>query len=85
MEVNGTLIWFYKICKREVWMMAHNILPDQKDENIDIGRFMHEHSFQRNEKEVLFGNVRFDVIFKNKDEIVIGETKKSSKYQLAFF
>lgn len=83
MEVNGTLIWFYKICKREVWMMAHNILPDQKDENIDFGRFMHEHSFERNEKEVLFGNVRFDVIFKSEDELVIGETKKTSKYQEA--
>lgn len=83
MEVNGTLIWFYKICKREVWMMAHNILPDQKDENIDFGRFMHEHSFERNEKEVLFGNVRFDVIFKNENELVIGETKKTSKYQEA--
>lgn len=91
MEVTGTLVWFYKICRREVWLMARNILPDQKDENIDYGRFLHETTYQRNEKEVLFGNVRFDVIFKNKDKLVIGETKKTSKYeeasryQLAFY
>ena len=91
MEVTGTLVWYYKICKREVWMMARGILPDQKDENIDYGRFLHEETYKRNEKEVMFGNVRFDVIFKNEEKLVIGETKKTSKYedaskyQLAFY
>ena len=91
MEVTGTLVWYYKICKREVWMMARSILPDQKDENIDYGRFLHEETYKRNEKEVMFGNVRFDVIFKNEEKLVIGETKKTSKYedaskyQLAFY
>lgn len=90
-DVTGTLVWFYKICQREVWLMARNILPDQGDDNIDYGRFLHEHTYQRNEKEVLFGNVKFDVIFKTKDKLVIGETKKTSKYeeasryQLAFY
>ncbi len=91
MNITGTLVWFYKICPREVWMMARNIVPDQKDENIDYGRFLHENTYQRNEKEVVFGNVKFDVIFKTKNKLVIGETKKTSKYeeaskyQLAFY
>lgn len=91
MEITGTLIWYYKICKREVWMMSRNIIPDQQDDNIDIGRFLHETTYQRNDKEVVFGNVRFDVIFKNNEKLVIGETKKTSKYeeasryQLAFY
>jgi CRISPR-associated exonuclease Cas4 len=42
MEVNGTLVWYYSICKREVWLMSRNISPDQRDTNIDIGRFIHE-------------------------------------------
>ncbi|MDY4077914.1 MAG: CRISPR-associated protein Cas4 [Clostridium sp.] len=83
MGANGTLIWFYKICKREVWLMSKNILPDQMDENIDLGRFIHENSYQRKEKEVLFGNVKFDVVFENEDKLVIGETKKTSKYENA--
>ena len=29
MEVNGTLMWYYMICKREVWP-GRNIVPDQK-------------------------------------------------------
>lgn len=83
MEVNGTLIWYYNICKREVWLMSRNIVPDQGDENIDYGRFLHEHTYRRNKKEILFGNVKFDVLLHNKEELVIGETKKSSTYEEA--
>ncbi|MBU5312824.1 CRISPR-associated protein Cas4 [Tissierella carlieri] len=83
MEINGTLMWYYKICKREVWLMSRNIVPDQKDTNIDIGRFIHETVYSRNKKEIEFGNVKFDVILNTKDELVIGETKKTSKFQEA--
>ena len=83
MEVNGTLMWYYAICKREVWLMSRNIVPDQKDTNIDIGRFIHETVYNRNKKEIEFGNVKFDVMFKSKDELIIGETKKTSKFQEA--
>lgn len=83
MEVNGTLMWYYMICKREVWLMSRNVVPDQKDTNIDIGRFIHETSYNRNKKEIEFGNIKFDVLLSNKDELIIGETKKSSKFQEA--
>jgi len=83
MEVNGTLIWYYNICKREVWLMSRNIVPDQGDENIDFGRFLHEQTYKRNKKEILFGNVKFDVILSTKEKLVIGETKKTSKYSEA--
>lgn len=83
MEINGTLMWYYKICKREVWLMSRNIVPDQQDTNIDIGRFIHETSYGRNKKEIEFGNVKFDVLLNTKDELIIGETKKTSKFQEA--
>lgn len=83
MEVNGTLVWYYNICKREVWLMAHNIIPDQNDTNIDIGRFIHETSYSRNKKEICFGNVKFDVLLRDKNKIIIGETKKTSKFETA--
>lgn len=83
MNVTGTLIWYYCICKREVWLMAHQIVPDQNHEDIDFGRFLHEKTYQRKQKEIIFGNIRFDVLLDNGEELVIGETKKSSKYQEA--
>ncbi|MBZ4663988.1 MAG: cas4 [Caloramator sp.] len=80
MDVNGTLIWYYNICKREVYLISHGILPNQDDENIDIGRFIHENYYRRNEKEIRFGNVVFDVMYQNQNKLIIGETKKSSKF-----
>ena len=82
-KVNGTLMWYYGICKREVWLMYRNITPDEKDVNIDIGRFIHEESYKRNPKEIEFGGVKFDVLEKSKNGITIGEMKKTSKYSQA--
>lgn len=83
MNVNGTLIWYYHICRREVWLMHHHIVPDQHDDNIALGRFLHETSYNRNEKEVSFGHVKFDLMMQTEDHIVIGETKKSDRYEEA--
>lgn len=83
MDVDGTLVWYYNICKREVWLMSRNIVPDQNNENVDLGRFIHEQTYKRNDKEISFGNVKFDILFHSKGQIVIGETKKSSRYSEA--
>lgn len=80
LNVNGTLIWYYYICKREVWLMSHKIAPDEDDENIDIGRFIHENSYGRKTKEVSIGNIKVDVIDKKDGYVMIGEIKKTSKY-----
>ncbi|NLV76898.1 CRISPR-associated Cas4 family exonuclease [Keratinibaculum paraultunense] len=91
LNVNGTLIWYYYICKREVWLMARNIVPDQDNINIDIGRFIHETSFQRKRKEISIGNVKVDLIDKKGEYLMIGEIKKTSKFvessrmQLAYY
>ncbi|UZQ51389.1 CRISPR-associated protein Cas4 [Clostridium kluyveri] len=83
MDINGVFLWYYNICKRELWLMSRKIVPDQQDENVDIGRFIHQNTYKRNKKEISFGNIKFDVIFRSKDNMVIGETKKSSKYKEA--
>ncbi|NLW40528.1 MAG: CRISPR-associated protein Cas4 [Tissierellia bacterium] len=91
LNVTGTLVWYYFICKREVWLMAHNIIPDQDDPNIDLGRFLHENSYIRRKKELSLGNVKLDVINKRDGRLLVGEIKKSSKFiesakmQLAYY
>src|SRR6056297_3171769 len=82
-SVIPTLFWYYKICKREVWLMAHAIEPNQENENIIIGNLIHENSYKREKKEIDFGNSKFDILKKENDELVIVEVKKSSKYQEA--
>ena len=82
-SVIPTLFWYYKICKREVWLMAHAIEPNQENENIIIGNIIHENSYKREKKEIDFGNSKFDILKKKNGELVIVEVKKSSKYKEA--
>lgn len=78
--VTGTLIWYYCICKREVWLMARRLTPDEDDVNIDIGRFIHQNTYSREKKEIDLGNAKLDLIHNENGELVVGEVKKSSRF-----
>ncbi len=87
--INGTLIWYYYICKREVWLIGHGIEPDQESDFILLGRHIHEIFYQRRKKELSIDNtIKIDILPGRK---VIGEIKKSSKFlesakmQVAFY
>lgn len=80
-QIGGTLIWYYYICPREVWLMSHNIVPDQENDNIEIGRYIGENSYQREKKEVAVGGSKIDVFHMDNGQMVIGEVKKTSKYR----
>ena len=72
---DGTLIWYYYICKREVWLIAHGIEPPQENEFISIGRLVHEEYYRKFKKELLVDNkIKIDILEGKK---VIGEIKKS--------
>ncbi|MHA1694235.1 MAG: CRISPR-associated protein Cas4 [Candidatus Helarchaeota archaeon] len=87
--INGTLIWYYYICPREVWYMSHKIIPDQMNNFIETGREIDKYYYRRDKKRILLDNqIQIDIIRKNK---VIAEVKKSTKseksayMQLAFY
>ncbi|NSW90411.1 MAG: CRISPR-associated protein Cas4 [Firmicutes bacterium] len=79
-KVTGTLVWYYCICKREVWLMARNISSDQDNELLDIGRFIHEHSYSRKEKELELENMKLDIIENINGTVIVEEIKKTSKF-----
>ena len=88
-QINGTLMWYYYICKREVWLIGHAIEPEQNNDFIALGRHIHDIFYQRDKKEILIdGIIKIDVM---RQGTIIGEIKKSSKYlesarmQLAFY
>ncbi len=80
-RVYGTLIWYYHICQREVWLIAHQLEPDGENTNISIGRYLHEQSFSREKKELSFKHNRMDIYQIKDGKLVIGEVKKSSKFK----
>lgn len=91
LHVSGTLVWYYYICRREVWLISHQIVPDQDNSNLSLGRFIQDFSYPKERKELAMGHSKMDVFRISNNELVIGEVKKSSKYkdsarmQLAFY
>ena len=91
LKITGTLIWYYYICKREVWLLAHQVNADQDNPFLDLGRFLTEQAYSREKKEIRIGEMVFDLVKKDGDEVVIGEIKKSSRFlnsaqmQLSFY
>jgi len=76
--MNGTLLWYHSICKREVWLIAHAIEADQQNDFLELGKFIHEHSYRRERKEIAIDNtIVIDLLPSGK---VIAEVKKSSKF-----
>jgi CRISPR-associated exonuclease Cas4 len=89
--VGGTLVWYYHICKRQVWLMSHQLTPDQEDTNVAIGRLIDRNSYGREKKQLAVGSSKMDIFSIVDGQLVIGEVKKSSRYrdsarmQLAFY
>ncbi|MDK2835974.1 MAG: CRISPR-associated exonuclease Cas4 [Thermosediminibacterales bacterium] len=91
MSITGALVQSYNICKRQAWLMAHQIIPDQEHPFIEIGRLIDEESNGRDKKKVNFENIVLDLIRSNDEDLLVGEVKKSSRaeesarMQLAFY
>jgi len=91
-NITGTLVWYYAICQRECWLMAHQIEPEREFDLLAQGRLNTEAHYQREQKEIeLPGGVRVDKVRKEKGQLVLSEIKKSSKFlpaaklQLAYY
>lgn len=82
-HVTGTMVWYYHICRRQVWLMAHQITPDEDDPNIEFGRFLHKQRYQRDRKEYSIAGGRIDLVKAARDGLLIAEVKKSSRYEHA--
>jgi len=90
-KITGTLIWYYYICHREVWLMARQLEPAQENPFIELGRLLSEETYKRDRKEIRLENIVIDIIRRDSDELIVGEVKKSSRYkrsatmQLAYY
>ncbi|ORX22328.1 CRISPR-associated protein Cas4 [Thermoanaerobacterium sp. PSU-2] len=78
-EVTGSLVQSYNICKRQVWLMAHQIIPDQEHPYIEMGRLIDDISYDRDRKKINFENVVIDLVRNDNGNLLVGEIKKSSK------
>jgi len=90
-KITGTLIWYYYICKRQVWLMSRELNPYEQDDFLVLGRFLSEETYGREKKEIRVDNISIDLIKKDQNSLLVGEVKKSSRYlkpatmQLAYY
>jgi CRISPR-associated exonuclease Cas4 len=90
-KINGTMINYYSICQRSVWYLIHVLEAAQDHPFLEIGRFITQESYTRSKKEVVFENLKIDLVKKENNDVVVAEIKKSSKakksaqLQLAYY
>ena len=89
-QITGVMVQYYKVCTRELWFYLHQVNMNYDNDDIEIGKLIHENSYKREKKEIRIDNIVFDFI-KDKDTLTVCEIKKSSKltigghYQLYYY
>lgn len=84
MEITGTLINYYFVCHRELWLFANGINMEQESDLVYEGKLIHEESYpERSSKyeEVAIDGIKVDYYDANNH--VIHEIKKSNKVDRA--
>lgn len=83
-EITGTHINYFHICKRELWLFSNGIQMEHTSELVHEGRFIHETSYpQRAEKysEIEIEGIKIDYF--DSQRKIIHEVKKSNKVEEA--
>ncbi len=73
--ITGTQIAYSIVCKRKLWLFSKNISMEHTSELVEIGKLIHEDSYNRKRKEVTFDGIKVDLIEAKRG--VIHEIKKS--------
>lgn len=80
MQVNGTLISYYFICKTKLWLHANRINLEDNSEDVRIGKVLHEIKEEKSKQvEIKIDNIRIDRLSKE----YLTEFKKSDSDPVA--
>ncbi len=82
-QITGNLINAYYICKKKLWLYAHKINPDINHSLLKLGKLYDVYSYKRDRKEISAEGMKIDLIKWRDGELVVGELKKSSKFELS--
>ena len=77
--MTGTEIAYYFLCHRKLWFFNRNILMEQTNENVAMGKFISESTYDRREHEIKIDDVVLD--FFDHQTNTIHEIKKSDKME----
>lgn len=75
------MIYYYFVCKRKLWFSIHGISMEEENENVQIGKYLDESSYEKERKHISI-NDEINIDFVKKSG-VIHEIKKSRKIEEA--
>lgn len=80
-KITGGMIYYYFVCKRKLWFSIHGISMEEENENVQIGKYLDESSYEKERKHISI-NDEINIDFVKKSG-VIHEIKKSRKIEEA--
>lgn len=81
----GVQINYFIHCKTQLWYFSHHITQEHESELVILGKILHETTFEDIKKDIIIDwKISIDFIT-NKDQIIIHDIKKSSKFWKAHY
>ena len=77
--ITGTQVAYYIVCQRKLWLFSKNISMEHTSELVEIGKLIHENSYQRKGKEINLEGIKIDIL--DAKTGVIHEVKKSKSLE----
>lgn len=90
MQIGGSILENYLVCKRQAWLAYHAIQGDCDNEHLKQGNYIHQESYKRQQAKNIMG-YPLDTIQNKEGKLIVGEVKKSShciegaRLQLAYY
>ncbi len=84
MKINGYLMNYYLVCKRELWFAGNFLHMEHTSELVELGQLIHETSFERRSKqfeELELEKIKID--FFDPKTMTVREVKKSERMEKA--
>ena len=87
MTITGTHFNYYFICRRKLWLFAHNIQMEMENENVQIGKVISENTYGREKHEVgiydELEKIGVKIDFIDTRAGVVNEVKKTDSFEVA--
>ena len=68
LQLTGTQINYYFVCKRKLWLSSHNMELESESDLVRMGRLLHEESYKRKLKEVQVDRIKVDFLERKASE-----------------
>lgn len=80
-QISGTMYAYSYLCWRKLWFFAKDIVMEQDNENVIIGKIIDQESYRREKKHLYLDDaVCIDIV---KDNVICEIKKSSSQHEMA--